>query len=168
MKLRFTVFIGLFFLVLSLKAQEIKGSYAIKNAETGLVLRIKDAQKANGTPLVAYNHVNWKCVTWDFQKVGEQTYQLENLFTGKTFQFEGETLKPDISLEQQPLVKSAAQNYEFILSGTDTYFIKLSGTELYVTPGEPIGKVNSPIILAEKMKEGNLQKWSIHEQHPTM
>ena len=35
-------------------AQVIKGTYAIKNVQTGMLLRIKDADKKDGTPLVAY------------------------------------------------------------------------------------------------------------------
>jgi hypothetical protein len=34
---------------------QIKGTYAIKNVETGIVLRIKDANTADGTPIVAYS-----------------------------------------------------------------------------------------------------------------
>ncbi len=67
-------------------AQVIEGTFAIKNVETGMLLRIKDANGANGTPLVAYPPVNWKCVTWDFKHLDGQTYQLRNLFTNKTFQ----------------------------------------------------------------------------------
>jgi hypothetical protein len=73
-------------LSVSLFAQVIHGTYAIKNEQTGMLLRIKDANGKNGTPLVAYNPVNWKCMTWDFKHVEGQTYQLKNLFTSKTFQ----------------------------------------------------------------------------------
>jgi len=30
--------------------------------------------------------VNWKCVTWEFKPVGEGSYTLKNLFSGKTLQ----------------------------------------------------------------------------------
>jgi hypothetical protein len=55
-------------------SQVIKGTYAIKNVETGMLLRIKDANKKDGTPLVAYSPVNWKCMTWDFIHVEGQSY----------------------------------------------------------------------------------------------
>src|ERR1700712_6020901 len=98
-------------------AQTIKGHYAIKNTQTGLLLRVKDAQKANGTPIVAYSPVNWKCVTWDFMHVQGDTYQLRNLFTSKTLQPES-GLIDGVSLEQQPLVASQTnQEYEFISTG---------------------------------------------------
>ena len=60
--------------------QIIKGTYAIKNVQTGMLLRIKDANKKNGTLLVAYTPTDWKCMTWDFKHIEGQTYQLENLF----------------------------------------------------------------------------------------
>lgn len=43
--------------------QTIQGTYAIKNVKTGMLLRVKDANGKNGTPLVAYNPENWKCKT---------------------------------------------------------------------------------------------------------
>ena len=39
-------------------AQTIHGTFAIKNVATGMVLRVKDANGANGTALVAYTPVN--------------------------------------------------------------------------------------------------------------
>lgn len=48
-------------------SQDIKGNYAIKNVKTGMLLRVKDAASKNGTPLVAYNPQNWKCMTWDLK-----------------------------------------------------------------------------------------------------
>nr|MDQ3073596.1 RICIN domain-containing protein [Bacteroidota bacterium] len=94
-------------------SQVIKGTYAIKNVETGMLLRIKDANKKDGTPLVAYEPVNWKCMTWDFKHVDGQTYQLKNLFTGKTFQAKDFT--DGSSLEQQPFsIATTSQEYEFV------------------------------------------------------
>lgn len=164
------IFICLLFMYFNLKAQDINGTYAIKNVETNLVLRIKDAQSENGTPLVAYTPVNWKCVTWEFQKVKEQTYQLKNLFTGKTFQIiRGEEPISNIPLEQQPLSKNNKnQYYQFIPAGNDSYYIKLFGTEFYLTPESPEGGVNSAIVLKNKVDDQDIQKWVIYEQKPTM
>ena len=146
---------------------QIKGDYAIKNVQTGMLLRIKDANTANGTPLVAYNPVNWKCMTWNFKPAGENIYQLQNLFSGKTFQAK-QAGAAGIALEEQPLVTGAAQQqYEFIPLKKNTYLIRLKGTGLYITPADEKGAVNSGILLAAK-KEGPLQQWTIYEQHPEM
>lgn len=147
-------------------SQEIQGTYAIKNSETGMLLRIKDAQRSNGTPLVAYPAVNWKCVTWDFKHVDGQHYQLENLFTGKTFQAIDPTTGS--ALQQQTLVaKQSNQQYEFIPAGKNVFLIRLKGTDLYVTPSDANGDINSTIVLANK-NSGKLQQWMIYEQKPTM
>jgi len=145
-------------------AQNIKGNYAIKNMQTGMLLRVKDASNKNGTPLVAYDPQNWKCMTWNFIAVEGNTYQLKNLFTGKTFQ-----PKPaDVVLEEQPLtLGSNNQQYEFEPAGKDIYFIRLKGTDLYVTPEDKKGTANSAIILAKKAKTKD-QQWKIYEQSPTM
>lgn len=131
------------------------------------VLRVKDANKANGTPLVSYTPVNWKCVTWDFKHVEGQTYQLANLFTGKTFQPK-EAPAEEVLLEEQPLSTGVAnQQYEFLPGDNNSYWIRLKGTELYITPADDKGTTNSGILFAPK-KAGALQTWTLQEQHPTM
>lgn len=147
-------------------AQTIQGTYAIKNTQTGLVLRVQDARKANGTPIVSYSPVNWKCVTWDFVHIDGNAYQLRNLFTNKTLQPLGGTLTEGTSLEQQPMVAAQkSQIYEFIPVTKDTYRIRLQGTELYITPSEDAASINSKVILAPKTGSKN-QLWTIYEQHP--
>lgn len=161
---RASLLLVLLFFCVSSFGQTIKGTYAIKNVATGLLLRIKDANRKDGTPLVAYSPVNWKCMTWDFQHVEGQTYQLKNLFTGKTFQANG-TPAENMRLIQQPLAGSGQQQYEFIPAGDNTFFIRLKGTGLYLTPSDKQGSVNSDIILSGKNNDKS-QQWTIYEQHP--
>ena len=149
-----------------LSAQVIKGTYAIKNVQTGMLLRVKDANNKNGTPLVSYEPVNWKCMTWDFKHIEGDTYQLKNLFTGKTFQAvdsaDGEVL------EQQPLVTAQLnQQYDFVPVKNNIFLIKQKGSELYLTPSDKNGAVNSSIKIAKK-DGSKLQQWTIYEQNPTM
>ena len=148
-------------------AQDIKGNYAIKNVKTGMLLRIKDANSKNGTPIVAYYPENWKCMTWDFKKTDANTYQLRNLFSNKTLEPVA-LAAADVAFHEQPLVPGEAkQQYEFISVKKDTYLIKLKGTDLYVTPANPKGEVNSAIVLAVKKGTPD-QQWFIYEQAPTM
>ncbi|MEN0055583.1 MAG: RICIN domain-containing protein [Mucilaginibacter sp.] len=148
-------------------AQDIKGTYAIKNVQTGMLLRVKDAESKNGTPLVAYHPENWKCMTWNFKNTGSNTYQLQNLFTNKTFQPSAKAAA-NVTFEEQPLVTNAPnQQYEFIKVKKDTYLIRLKNTDLYVTPVDPKGSVNSAIVLAQKQNTPD-QYWSIYEQKPVM
>lgn len=147
-------------------AQNIKGNFAIKNVQNGMLLRVKDASNKNGTPLVAYNPQNWKCMTWNFIATDSNTYQLKNLLTGKTFQpKQGDEIK---LLEEQPIFTgNSNQQYVFEPAGKDIYLIKLKGTNLYLTPADKNGETNSDIILAKKTKTKE-QLWTIYEQTPTM
>lgn len=158
------------FWVLSTHAfsQTIKGTYAIKNVQNGMLLRIQDANKKDGTPLVAYSPVNWKCVTWDFSNIEENTYQLRNLFTNKTFQPENMNPANGTAMHQQPIkLNQNNQLYEFIPVEKDVYLIKLKNTDLYLSPADPKGTINSAIILSKK-KGSKEQHWTIYEQHPSM
>jgi len=148
-------------------SQDIKGNYAIKNVQTGMLLRVKDAASKNGTPLVAYYPENWKCMTWNFKKTDANTYQLQNLLTNKTFQPVA-AAGANVAFEEQPFsADDNKQQYEFINVKKDTYLIKLKGTDLYVTPADAKGTVNSAIILAAKRNTID-QQWFIYEQAPTM
>ncbi|MEJ7769492.1 MAG: RICIN domain-containing protein, partial [Chitinophagaceae bacterium] len=115
--------------------QVISGTFAIKNIQTDMVLRIEEANRNNGTALVAYNPVNWKCVTWEFNHVENNTYQLKNLYTGKTFQ--PVEAVSSIYLEQQPLlVSKKSQLYEFISVADNQYLIRLKDTDQYLAPSD--------------------------------
>jgi hypothetical protein len=161
---------GTFFMLIAVfsgtgYSQLIKGTYAIKNVQTGLLLRIKDANKSNGTPLVAYSPEDWKCMTWNFNHIDGQTYQLENLLTGKTIQSANQTPSPGDALKQQPISNTVIQQYEFIPDGKNIYLIKLKDLDLYVTPSDDKGTINAPVILLKK-NGSKLQQWTIYEQHP--
>jgi hypothetical protein len=164
--LRYLFFFATFLVNYLSFAQVIRGTYAIQNAETGLLLRIKDANKKDGTTLVAYSPINWKCMTWDFQHVEGQTYRLKNLFTGKTFQPERDSTD-SAGLIQQPLGATRRQQYEFIATAEKTYLIRQKGTSLYLTTSGGTETINAPVILAE-MNNTKRQQWTIYEQHPTM
>ncbi len=167
--LRFSIIISaVFILSFTVTAQNIKGTYAIKNVSTGMLLRVMDANKKNETPIVAYSPTNWKCMTWDFNQVEGNTYLLRNLFTNKTFQPQKGEVTEGTALEQQPISNSEnTQQWEFISAANNTYMIKLKGSDLYITPSDKNGTVNSKIILAKK-KDDKTQYWTIYEQHPTM
>lgn len=148
----------------TVSAQIRENTYAIVNVVTGKVLRIKDANSNDGTPIVSYSPVNWKCVTWDFRQSKDGAYRLKNLFSEKTL-----GPSPDgKTLEEQTLVSgSEDQLYEFIPAGNDTYFIKQRKKGLFVTPADENGTVDEPVVLQAK-KNTDIQKWRLREQHPTM
>lgn len=156
----------IFWISLDLMAQTINGTYAIQNVKTGKNLRPYEAGGQDGNKIVLYNHVEWKCMTWDFIHVSESTYRLKNLFTSKTFQpvtgaAEG------CSLEQQKIIPgSPLQEWEFIAVGGGNYNIRLKGTELFITLSDASGKTNSAIILRTK-QDSDLQLWRLVRQNPS-
>lgn len=144
--------------------KKIEGTYAIRNVKSGLQLRVKDAGSANGTPLVMYNPIEWKCMTWDFRPSEGSSYQLKNVLTGKTVQQkkEGE----NGTLEEQPLTeKAGSQLYDFEEAGKGRYRIRLKSAGLYLSDEK--GEVNAPVTLAKK-SDSPAQLWTLHEQHPTI
>ncbi|HEY3390675.1 MAG TPA: RICIN domain-containing protein [Prolixibacteraceae bacterium] len=146
-------------------AQPISGTFAIQNTVTGKNLRPYDAGNQDGNRIVLYNHVEWKCMTWDFIPAGENTYQLKNLFTSKTFQSKESPAKSGSSLEQQPISTSASQQWEFINAPNKSFYIRLKGTELFITASST--QTNSNIILQEKQSNA-LQLWRLVAQNPSM
>jgi hypothetical protein len=165
MKRLLTIFFGNLLLISIISAQTIDGTYAIQNTVTGKNLRPFDAGGQNGNRIVLYNHVEWKCMTWQFINVTENTYQLKNLFTSKTFQPKESSFKSGSSLEQQPLSTSLMQQWEFIKAPDESYMIRLKGTELYITATSD--KTNSDIILLER-QSNSLQSWRLVAQNPDM
>ncbi|WP_343691221.1 RICIN domain-containing protein [Chitinophaga sp.] len=157
MKSLFFTFAALIFTATA-AAQVIKGTYAIKNVASGMVLRIRDANTANGTPIVPYSPVNWKCVTWDFKNVEGQAYQLRNLFSGKTLQPKGTAMEGG-TMEEQPI---AGQQYELLPGDKNSYMIRVRGTDLYITQRE------NDIVLAAKKKDLTSQSWTLVAQDPAM
>ena len=76
---------------------ELPASVQIRNVQYGLLLRPRDANNADGTPLVLYSAQPWKCMTWTVkpsENSGGLVASLKNRFTSKTFaEAEGGTVK---------------------------------------------------------------------------
>ena len=156
-----TMLISLCVFCTYISAAQIKGNYAIKNKETGMLLRPESANKKAGAPIVLYSPTNWKCLTWDFIHVEGNTYLLKNLFTKKTFQ--PQEMSNGSTLVQQPINKdSKLQFWEFVESGSNQYYIRLKSTEFYLTPSKK--GANSTVVI--KNRSGDNQIWTIYMQSP--
>ena len=51
-------------------------SYQIANKKHGDLLRPKDANGSNGTPIVLYPVQLWKCLTWKLTPAGDSEFRL--------------------------------------------------------------------------------------------
>ena len=165
MKKLFFLILASFLISVFAIAQPINGTYAIQNTVTGKNLRPFDAGNQNGNRIVLYNHVQWKCMTWNFISTSDNTYQLKNLFTSKTFQPKENPAKVGTTLEQTPLSTSASQQWEFIKTPNKSFYIRLKGSELYITASS--SETNSNIVLQAKQDKA-LQLWRLVEQNPSM
>jgi hypothetical protein len=164
-RLSLTISFIIFLSSLAVTGQPIKGKFAIKNEATGLLLRPMDANKKDETPIVGYEPVNWKCMTWEFQQKSDNIYNLRNLFTNKTFQPAGE-IREGVSLGQQLLDPvNEQQQWEFIPVKKNVYRIRLKNTALYLTALS--NEINKQIILSPQ-KSANEQYWRIYEQDPQL
>ena len=165
MRKHFLFTAAILLLSVSTFAQTIDGTFAIQNTVTGKNLRPYEAGGQNGNRIVLYNHVEWKCMTWKFISVGANTYQLKNLYTGKTFQSGEIPAKNGSALVQQPISGSDAQQWEFVESADKNYYIRLKGTELYITASS--AETNTDIQLQKKQDKA-LQLWKLIAQNPSM
>lgn len=143
-------------------ATKTKNTFAIQNVYTGKNLRPFEAGKDDGNKIVLYDHHSWKCMTWEIIQVGKETYQLKNRYTLKNLQSASKS-DQEVCLFQQPLKKDSLQYWELISQPDKTYFIRLKGTELYVTISSD--KTNSPIVLMKK-HNSSAQQWKLVKQDP--
>ncbi len=100
------IFGGLLFLMLAVTAAPAADTsssparppeattYQIRNIKYDELLRPKDANNAEGTPIVLYPAQPWKCMTWKLKPATNSTadatapsttFWVKNLFTSKTF-----------------------------------------------------------------------------------
>lgn len=148
------------------EAQIKSDRYAIQNVKSGKNLRPYEAISSDGNKIVLYDHVEWKCMTWEFIPSGENTFQLRNRFTSKTFQPGTDNLQTGSGLVQQPLKKGdTRQLWEFIETSKGVFNIRLKGTEFYISQEDANAKTNSPIILTRLNNSDNL-KWKLVRQDP--
>ena len=165
MKINVLFTAAILLLSVSTFAQTIEGTFAIQNTVTGKNLRPYEAGGQNGNRIVLYDHVEWKCMTWKFISVGTNTYQLKNLYTSKTFQSKEIPAKHGSALEQQPITNSDLQQWEFVEAADKCYYIRLKGTELYITVSS--SETNTDIQLQKKQDKA-LQLWKLVAQNPSM
>lgn len=133
-------------------------SFQIESAShPGELLRVKDARSENGTPIVLYPKVAWKCMTWELQADGEG-FRLRNHFTRKTL---GPTTRPSDAatpVVQKPLDKepSASEAWRFEpIDGTDG-LVRL----VHVESGNVLEASEEGIVLVKPSDSPN-QRWRL-------
>lgn len=139
-------------------------SYQIRNVKYGDLLRPEDANSANGTRIVLYPAQPWKCMTWKLFPAGEETFQLRNHFTSKTFTVTA-TNQAAAPVVQVPFAKDAAARpaWRFIKLSDGTYEIADVKSGQVLTAA----KEGYPAkIVLEAWQEKPEQKWELIEIDP--
>ncbi len=153
-------------LVGSASAQEVQdviwGTYAIQSVQNNKNIRPYAARKDDGNPIVLYDSWRWKCMTWQFVRVSDNTYRLINRYTGKAFEA-ASNLVPGVELIQQISGNTPAQEWVFFKQSDGTWIIQLKDSDLYVTASS--ADKNAPVILMPK-QDSITQRWRLFAQDP--
>ncbi len=138
-------------------------TYQIRNVKHQDLLRPRDANNANGTPIVLYSAQPWKCMTWRLQPAGDATFQLKNLFTAKTFCAATNTT----AVQQVPLAKERGVSpaWRFIKLADGTYEITDSKSGQALTAVKEQGGYEVKIEVAP-WQNSDEQKWQLEKMDP--
>lgn len=137
-------------------------SYMIQNVGSGKAIRPKDAQIAEGTPIIQYDPKNWECTTWQFIDLGNQEYLFKDLYTQKSFKPVSDPAV-GVELEQQTIGGNPLQHWIVRHLDDETISIQLKDTDLFIT--SPDDLINSRLQL-QPFTGSSRQQWRLKEQHP--
>jgi hypothetical protein len=154
----------------SAKDQSLPGSgdapksYQIANKKHGDLLRPKDANNKDGTPIVLYSAQPWKCLTWKLSPAEKSTFTVQNHFTGKTFTLESKDKENRVI--QVVIPKDAAKDikWRFVKLDDGNYRITdpKSGNDLTAVKGDK-DEIRIALQPWEKKDE---QKWELRQIDP--
>ena len=142
-------------------------SFQVRNQKFGDLLRPEEANSAVGTPIVLYPAQAWKCMTWKFVPAGDTVFQLQNLFTSKTFAAEAKADQAEPAVKQANFAKEAAERpkWQFTKLDDGTYRISdpQSGKALTAVK---TGTSSTVTIVLAPWKESGEQKWELVKTDP--
>jgi hypothetical protein len=140
-------------------------SYQIANEKHGDLLRPKDANGSDGTPIVLYPAQPWKCMTWKLTPAGNADFTVRNHFTGKTFSLASSDNEKAILQIAVPHDAVKAVKWRFIKLKDGNYRITdpKTGNVLTAIRNEKDGEVR---IALAPWKEQDEQKWELQEMDP--
>jgi hypothetical protein len=141
-------------------------TYQIRNMKYRELLRPRDANSANGTPIVLYPDQPWKCMTWQLQQVSESVFCLKNLFTSKTF-CSGADTNALSSVSQVPLGKTlvASSAWQFTRLEDGSYKISDSKSGKVLTAAKSPEQSEARIVVSS-WQNLDEQKWVLIKLDP--
>lgn len=134
---------------------KLDGSRQIRNRKYALLLRPRDANSADGAPIVLYSQQPWKCLSWRLDPTPQAGYRLVNYFTNKTFQ------PADSAAESTPVVQASVddkqprQTWQFFPLGNGFYKIVNAETRKALTA------TSDRAVIAAPWTETEEQEWEL-------
>ena len=130
-------------------ATALPESAQIRNVQFGLVLRPRDANNKDGTPLDLYPAQPWKCMTWTTHATDDGLVSLKNRFTSKTF-----STAADGTIKQIPFDAAKAWKFEKLADGNYRILDP-------ATPGKALTARDENTLALDDWKDAPGQKWEV-------
>ena len=147
-------------------------TYQIRNVMYGELLRPRDANSAEGTPIVLYPAQPWKCMTWRLQPASDSahpdaTFHLKNLFTAKTFHAVADTNSAQQPVTQLRFPKNGGEisSWQFVSLTDGNYQILDAKSGNVLTAIKTDGSGEAHIVTAPWQNQDN-QKWHLEKIDP--
>ncbi len=142
-------------------------TYQLRNQQFGDLLRPQDANSADGTLIVLYPAQPWKCMTWRLQPAGGATFQVQNLFTAKTFAPDRLAETRQSAVVQVPFKSGTgdvpAWSFTQLKDGSYKIIEPQSGQALTAVKGEKDSQIR---VVMAAWQELNSQKWELQKMDP--
>lgn len=142
--------------------------YQISNLKYGDLLRPRNANHANGTPIVLHPAQPWKCMSWKLQPAGKSGFHVRNLFTAKTFSANPDTSGKAMDVTQVPLPKDKAAGspiWQFTRLKDGNYKITDAKSGAALTAMQADGDP-APKITVAPWRNLDEQKWTLSKIDP--
>ena len=141
------------------------GTYQLRNQKFKELLRPRDANNADGTPIVLYSAQPWKCMSWRLQPAGEAAFHLQNLFTSKTIAADGKTNQAQQPVIQVPRGPEAGPTWQFTRLEDGSFKIAESKSGKALTAVKA-GDDAEAKITVEPWRNQAEQKWELQAIDP--
>jgi hypothetical protein len=144
-------------------AQPDAGMFVLRNKENGRMLRPEVVKKDDGIPMKTFTARPWTCEVWRFHPLGDGTFIIENVFSGKTFGSDTKCAHNNSQVIQTSVLPdfSLSPIYKFIKLADNSYHIQNTSGHC-LTANTPETKKITYLTFSDR-KGLNNQKWEVLE-----
>jgi len=140
-------------------------TFQVRNKKFTDLLRPEDANRADGTPIVLYPRQHWKCLTWSFHPAGESAFQLQNLYTSKTFAADSRAETTKLFLKQVPFAKDPGERPTWRITKLPDGTVKITEAKSGKALTAVLNGHATAVVLAD-WQDQDEQKWELLKTDP--